>query len=212
MELINATRMTAGYNMGLEPSGRELLVVVIKGTFRIPQAGDAAAPFSLHEEQLPLVMADTFTGAPGLSAPVCEVDFVPRKPRCDILLNGSAYAPPGRLATRASPTVLSVVRFRTRPKAPSASCWQTRMTVRWKKDPCSFPWSRINWPWSDDVVSGIRRWNMRQTCPVRNLVYSGGMKKIIILVWLGLALAVSGCKSSSGSREYVPGQGWNPND
>ena len=29
MELINATRMVAGYNMGLEPSGRELLVVVI---------------------------------------------------------------------------------------------------------------------------------------------------------------------------------------
>ena len=25
MELINATRMVAGYNMGLEPSGRELL-------------------------------------------------------------------------------------------------------------------------------------------------------------------------------------------
>jgi len=36
MELINATRMVAGYNMGLEPSGRELLVVVIKGTFRFP--------------------------------------------------------------------------------------------------------------------------------------------------------------------------------
>lgn len=100
MELINATRMTAGYNMGLEPSGRELLVVVIKGTFRIPQAGDTAAPFALHEAQLPLVMADTFTGAPGLSAPVCEVDFAPRKPRCDILLSGSAYAPDGRTATR----------------------------------------------------------------------------------------------------------------
>ncbi len=34
MELINATRMQAGYTMGMEPSGRELLVVVIKGTFR----------------------------------------------------------------------------------------------------------------------------------------------------------------------------------
>ena len=29
MELINATRMTAGYNMGLEPSGRELRVALI---------------------------------------------------------------------------------------------------------------------------------------------------------------------------------------
>ena len=44
MELINATRMVAGYNMGLEPSGRELLVVVIKGTFVLPEARRAGAP------------------------------------------------------------------------------------------------------------------------------------------------------------------------
>ena len=28
--------MVAGFNLGVEPSGRELLVVVAKGTFRIP--------------------------------------------------------------------------------------------------------------------------------------------------------------------------------
>ena len=100
MELINASRMVAGYNMGLEPSGRELLVVVIKGTFRFPQPGEPAGHFALHETQLPLVMADTFSGEPGFSAPVYEVDFAPRKPRCDILLLGSAHAPKGRPATR----------------------------------------------------------------------------------------------------------------
>jgi hypothetical protein len=100
MELINATRMVAGYTMGLEPSGRELLVVVIKGTFRFPQADEPITHFALHEKQPPLVMADTFTGEPGLSAPLYEVDFAPRKPRCDILLLGSAYAPRNRLATR----------------------------------------------------------------------------------------------------------------
>ncbi|KQW59760.1 DUF2169 domain-containing protein [Variovorax sp. Root411] len=99
MELLNATRMVAGFNLGVEPSGRELLVVVAKGTFRIPPP-DAPDSIALHETQLPLVMADTFTGAPGLSAPVYEVDFAPRKPRCDILLLGSAYAPHGRPATR----------------------------------------------------------------------------------------------------------------
>ena len=81
MELLNATRMVAGFNLGVEPSGRELLVVVAKGTFRIPPP-DAPDGIVLHEAQLPLVMADTFTGAPGLSAPVYEVDFAPRKPRC----------------------------------------------------------------------------------------------------------------------------------
>ena len=98
MELINATRMVAGYNMGIEPSGRELLVVVIKGTFHLPRTPDES--LRLHEQQLPLIMADTFTGEPGFSAPVYEVDFAPRKKRVDVLLNGSAYAPDGRPTTR----------------------------------------------------------------------------------------------------------------
>ena len=97
MELINATRMVAGYTMGIEPCGRELLVVVIKGTFRLPHPGE---DLRLHDEQLPLVMADTFTGEPGFSAPQYEVDFAPRKQRCDVLLLGSAYAPGGQPAER----------------------------------------------------------------------------------------------------------------
>ena len=97
MEFINATRMTAGYNLGLEPSGRVLLVVVIKGTFVIPKAGEKVR---LCDEQLPLIMADTFTGEPGFSSPVYEVDFAPRKPACDVLLMGKALAPGGRPTTR----------------------------------------------------------------------------------------------------------------
>lgn len=97
MELVNATRMVAGYTMGLEASGRELLVVAIKGTFALPRPGEEVR---LAEQQLPLVMADTFTGEPGFSAPIHEVDFAPRKHACDVLLIGSAYAPPGKKVTR----------------------------------------------------------------------------------------------------------------
>jgi hypothetical protein len=43
-------------------------------------------------------MSDVFFGEPGLSAPKYEVDFAPRKPRCDLLLNATAYAPEGRTA------------------------------------------------------------------------------------------------------------------
>lgn len=100
MELINATRMVAGYTMGMEPSGRELLVVVIKGTFRLPGADEPVDRVALADEQQPLVMADTFTGEPGLSAPLYEADFAPRKPLCDVLLHGSAYAPGGRPTSR----------------------------------------------------------------------------------------------------------------
>jgi hypothetical protein len=98
MNLINATGMAAGYTLGLDKDGRESLVVVVKGTFLIPKN-----PYdepALAPEQAPLVTADTFTGEPGLSAPVYETDYAPRKPRCDVLLNGSAYAPGGRPTDR----------------------------------------------------------------------------------------------------------------
>lgn len=83
--------------MGMQPDGRELLVVCVKGTFVIPKSGEEPR---LAEEQVPLVMADTFTGEPGLSAPIYESDYPPRKPRCDVLLHGNAYAPGGRPATK----------------------------------------------------------------------------------------------------------------
>jgi len=98
MELINATRMIAGYTMGMEPSGRELLVVVIKGTFIMPKA--SGEPLHLAAEQVPLIMADTFTGEPGFSAPMYEADFAPRKPRAEVLVIGSAHAPGGKPAVR----------------------------------------------------------------------------------------------------------------
>jgi hypothetical protein len=98
MEFINSTRMVAGYTMGMEPSGRELLVVVVKGTFDIPE--ESGGTLQLSEEQVPLVMSDVFYGEPGLSAPKYEIDYAPSKLRCDVVLNGSAYAPDGRPAER----------------------------------------------------------------------------------------------------------------
>ncbi|MCP4408416.1 MAG: DUF2169 domain-containing protein [Gammaproteobacteria bacterium] len=97
MDLLNATGMQAGYTMGMQPDGRELLVVVVKGTFRFPDRGYDPV---LADKQLPLVEADTFTGEPGFSAPVYEADYAPRKPRCDVLLNGSVYAPGGKPTSR----------------------------------------------------------------------------------------------------------------
>jgi hypothetical protein len=89
--------MAAAFTIGVEPSGRELLVVVVKGTFRLPQPGDA---LRLADEQVPLVYADAFFGEPGKSAPRYESEFVPRKQRCDVLLDGTAYVPHGQRATR----------------------------------------------------------------------------------------------------------------
>lgn len=97
MELLNATKMIAGYTMGMKPDGRELLVVAIKGTFTLPRLDE---PAQLAAEQVKLVEADAFTGEPGKSAPLYETDYAPFKPRCDVVLNGSAYAPGGKPTKR----------------------------------------------------------------------------------------------------------------
>jgi len=123
VQLIDATGMAAGYTLGLEPSGRELLVVVVKGTFHLPAGG---GPARLHEAQQPLIMADTFTGAPGLSAPYSEVDFAPHKARCDILLQGSAHAPGGRPAPRV-PVGVRVGAWTKTFAVVGARSWQTRL-------------------------------------------------------------------------------------
>ena len=102
MELVNATKMLTAYTMGMEPSGRECLVVAIKGTFEIPSAGEEA---HFAAEQVPPVMVDVFTGEAGFSSTVYESEFAPFKPRCDVLLNGSAYAPGGKPAERVPVTL-----------------------------------------------------------------------------------------------------------
>jgi len=98
MEFVNQTGVEAGWTWGLEREGRELIVVVIKATYNLPESGQDA---TLAAEQCKLIEADEFTGEPGLSAPLYETDYSHRKLRCDVILNGSAYAPIGRPATRA---------------------------------------------------------------------------------------------------------------
>jgi hypothetical protein len=102
MELLNSTSMQAGYTMGMQPDGRELLVVVAKGTFKIPERGGQP---ELTEQQKQLVEADIFTGEPGFSAPLYEIDYAPFKRYCDVLLVGSAYAPRGKPTTRVEVTL-----------------------------------------------------------------------------------------------------------
>ena len=89
--------MAAGYTVGLDKTGAEHVVVAVKGTFTMPKRGDAPR---LADEQVPLVDADQFTGEPGRSATLVECDYALQKPRCDVLLNGAAYAPGGRPVER----------------------------------------------------------------------------------------------------------------
>lgn len=96
MDFVNETKVQAGWTLGFERDGRELLVIAVKATYEIPTNGEDPV---LAEEQAKLVLADEFTGEPGHSAPLHETDYSPRKLKCDVVLNGSAYAPGGRPTT-----------------------------------------------------------------------------------------------------------------
>ena len=97
MKFTNITAFQADWMVCFERDGRELLVVVVKATYELPQAEE---PARLAGKQLPLVQADEFVGEPGLSAPRRETDYAHRKPGCDVLLLGAAHAPAGSAVRR----------------------------------------------------------------------------------------------------------------
>jgi hypothetical protein len=89
MNLVKLGKLEAGITVATDKHGREHVLVVAKQTFTIGPHGSC----ELAGEQQPLVYADEFHGEPGMSATLYESDFALFTPRCDVLLNGSAYAP-----------------------------------------------------------------------------------------------------------------------
>jgi hypothetical protein len=94
----NATRFEVAYATALDVAAREHLVLVIKGTFRFPER--EGEPLERAEEQIEPVLADVHWGEPGYSPPRLEAELARFKPRCDLLVNGTAWAPGGRPAER----------------------------------------------------------------------------------------------------------------
>ncbi len=130
MELINETPYPAQLLVMPDAEGAETLTAVLKATWSF---GGAALP---PEEQVPLVLADTWHGEPGESSPRLETDLAPFKPATDVVLLGHAHAP-GKRARKVDVTlqvgkttarvraygdrrwwvILGLFRFRTRPRA-----------------------------------------------------------------------------------------------
>lgn len=98
MQVYNQTPFVHQFTTQLDKAGHEFVLLVVKGTFAFPDRPGGVA--TVADDQTPLVMADTYTGAPGFSAPLWETDFAFRKPACDVVLNGAAHAPDGRPADR----------------------------------------------------------------------------------------------------------------
>lgn len=98
MQIWNQMGYPHEYTTATDVAGHEHIVVIVKGTFDFPATSGGTVQKSA--QQVPLVMADMHTGAAGFSATLWESDFAFRKPRCDVIVNGFAYAPGGRPTER----------------------------------------------------------------------------------------------------------------
>ena len=134
MELVNGTIGPAAWTLGFQADGRELLVVAIKATYKIPQGDEDP---TLAREQAPLTQADEFTGEPGLSATRYESDYAHRKPLCDVLLNGSAFAPHGEPVSKVR-VGLQIGPIRKRFDVIGNRFWDKILLLLWPSLPARF--------------------------------------------------------------------------
>jgi hypothetical protein len=90
VDLINLTGFAAQRILSVDAEGREVLLVLVKATFRI------APPALLEpaEEPEPIRPVDVYRGKPGLASLETAGEAAPYKPGTDILLSGFAYRNP----------------------------------------------------------------------------------------------------------------------
>ncbi len=110
MNFENRTRFAALTYEAVDASGEEIPLIVARGTFelRLPAIGrETAAPDEVvtlvaeeADEQAGMVVADEPFGELNRSSVKQESDLAPAKPRCDVIVIGSAHSPAGEPAPR----------------------------------------------------------------------------------------------------------------
>lgn len=97
-ELQNFSFFHAQQFKNIDPLDRtyDVLVAKVGYTFEIDPA-TGRSELSFAAVQPPLTFADTFYGEPSQTATLLESDFAPYKPKTDIVVNATAYAPDDRL-------------------------------------------------------------------------------------------------------------------
>lgn len=103
MEFINQTPFSALAYTAIDVQDREYRVVAMAVAYRLEPDPTQAGQWSLRvidEESPPLCLADEYFGPVNESSVRRESDLCPFKPKCDILVSGSAHAPGGQAQRR----------------------------------------------------------------------------------------------------------------
>lgn len=129
----------------LDKEEREYHVVVMRGTFDITHDG----LLCLTEEQSPLVATDEYHGKTNQSSVRQESDLAPFKPKCDIILDATAYAPGGK------PVKAFMVGVRVTGSSPDASLICEKKLVI--TGPCH---------WTPNLIGG---WTINPPSPLSTL-------------------------------------------
>ena len=161
MEFRNLTPFDVMCFSALSKQDVEHPVIVMKVGYRLQPIANKPGYFSaevIDDDPVPLCLADKYHGEEGRSSVKEESDLAPFKPRCDVIVNGHAYAPGMeaarswtagiRLSEPAAPLEISV----PSPKSSSADGPPTEQQL---------------YAWRDAQAEAILR---RANAPTRNIL------------------------------------------
>ncbi len=94
MKIINSSSMIATTYFLMDKEGAEVMLLVLKGTWRIGPDGK----LSVADEQVPVISEPVYRGDPGKSSLIYDTDVVLEKPGTDCVLIGHVRALKARLA------------------------------------------------------------------------------------------------------------------
>lgn len=159
----------SGFSIGIDPTGREHAVVVTKRRLAFPAESGGTCTWS--DDTPELCTSDVFSGEDGMSAVLFESEFALRKPYCDVLVHGAAYAPGGVPA----PLVYAGLICGTISKTVAVfgpRTWQSYMLTTSPSDADPFTRQMISY---DTAFGGVDRLNTNDTDPAMYPLNTVGM-------------------------------------
>jgi len=99
LQLVNDTPFPSQLGLFTDPEGHQTVSVVLKATLAMGAPETVCRP---AQQQLPVLPASTYVGAPGRSSIHHPADLVPAKPQTDVVFVGHAYTPGRRRLTEMS--------------------------------------------------------------------------------------------------------------